>query len=337
MQCFAGRILSAKGSEAAWVRLEGGRVVDHGSDEPPERPTATGWIVPSPVDAHTHVADAYLHDVPGKPRTVRELFGPGGWKHQHLQDAPLEVQSRATEAHITGMAAAGVAGFIDFRERGLDGVQWLRGLDLAVPPTILGRPARGGGDEREIESVVAAADGVGLSGLRDMKRRDLEAWADAAHDARKPFAIHVSEDVRDDIDAALCLDPAFVVHMTQGKPRDFEELADARVPIVVCPRSNAHFGMRPDVPAMLEAGCTVAVGTDNAMLQSPDLWDECRLLWDWFPELGDETILRLAVAGRGLLGLPPVWPPQRGQPLDAIVLPRDVLRPQRTKPGFAVG
>ncbi len=335
---FAGRILLAASEPEGWITVEQGRVLAWGKGESPVPPRATGWIVPSAVNAHTHVADAFLRERPGKPHTVAELFGPGGWKHQHLAKADTGDQSLAAEKYVGEMAACGTSTFIDFREGGLPGVQWLRGLDLDAQPFILGRPAKGGADEREMEAVIAAADGIGISGVRDMKAKHIEAWAEACHDAKKPFSIHVSEDARDDIDLVLSWEPSFVIHMTQATPSDLESLAHERVPVVVCPRSNAHFGWKVPLAAMREAGCTVAVGTDNGMLQDGDLWKELALLRAADSTVTDPELLRMACHnGRSLVGLPPALPPVKGAPMDALVLPTNPIpAPQRQRPGLAV-
>ncbi len=325
----AGRILLSRGTQDGWIETQRGRIVRSGRGEPPEAPDATGWIVPSLVDAHTHVGDAFLRDKPGKPRTVKELVGPGGWKHTHLANADVDEQTAATTQHLDAMAARGVAACIDFREGGPAGARWLRGIESDVEAIVHGRPASLPFDEDHAEELFATVDGIGFSGLRDIRFKDLEDWADAARDERKAIGIHVSEDARDDIDAAIALEPDYVVHMTQGKTSDFDALADARIPIVVCPRSNAFFGMRPPVQAMLDSGCTLALGTDNAMLHEPDLVAEASAL-----ELDDETRLRMmSHHGRRLAGLPEASL-ERGAVADWIVLPHRPFTPSRRKPGL---
>jgi cytosine/adenosine deaminase-related metal-dependent hydrolase len=50
--------------------------------------------------------------------------------------------------------------------------------------------------------------------------------------------------------------------------------------IVVCPRANGVLGAGlPDVAGMLRRGRTVAIGTDNVMLNSPDMFREMDYLW----------------------------------------------------------
>lgn len=332
---IAGTLLTRRRERPAWARIERGIIQETGHDEPPARPDMQGWIVPSPVNGHTHIGDSWLHGRPGKPTTVKELFGPGGWKHQHLAQADPEAQREGAQDLGQSMAAAGTAAFIDFREGGLPGIAWLRDLDLPLRPIIYGR-TKGAFDEDEARRVAHTADGIGLSGLRDMSSKHLDAWADIAKEAGKPLAIHVSEDQRDDVDAALSLEPQFVVHMTCGKPSDFDALQGARVPIVACPRSNQHFGRMPPVDAMLEAECRVAFGTDNGMLQDGDLWAEVRAVRARFPEIPVASLLRAATYhARDLADLPePAW--ERRAPADWIVIPDQTLQATRSKPGFVV-
>lgn len=329
MPLVAGHILLPDRVVDGWMETKAGRIVRSGRGEAPEAPDASGWIVPSLVDAHTHVGDAFLRERPGKPHTVKELVGPGGWKHTHLAAADPDEQATATRDHLDAMAARGVAACIDFREGGVQGARWLRAIETDVQTIIHGRPGKPGFDEDEADALFAVVDGLGFSGLRDINMRDLEDWADAARGHRKAVGIHVSEDQRDDIHAAISLGPDYVVHMTQGKTSDFDELADARIPIVVCPRSNAFFGMRPPIQKMLDSGCQVALGTDNAMFHAADLVAEAGLL-----DLDDETRLRMmSHHARRIAGLPEASI-ERGAEADWIVLPERPFAPLRQRPGL---
>lgn len=324
---------------AGWLEADGGRTVAWGEGDPPRRPDARGWIVPAPVNAHTHVADAFLRDRPGKPATVAELVGPGGWKQRNLANAKPADMATGVQRYVGEMAALGTSRFLDFREGGLAGVRLLRSLaeQLPVQPLVFGRPTTNTFDDEEAGTLLAEADGIGLSALRDFKdSADAEAWAEACRKARKPLALHASEAKREDIEAVLALEPAFLVHCTQATTPDLQAIADAGVAVVVCPRSNAHYGMKSPLDRMLAAGLTVAVGTDNGMLQDGDLLAELALLKSWFPKVGDETLLRLATwHGRDVAGLAASLPPKRGSALDAIVLPEAPLRAAPSgKPGF---
>lgn len=299
-----------------WVELDGAKVVDWGEGKAESE--LEGWIVPPFVNAHTHVADSFLLERQ-KPATVAELVGPGGWKHQQLALASEDELEDGIFSRTDEMGKVGTSHFIDFREGGLAGVRKLRGMadELRCEPVIFGREETG---ETDWTVLAAEADGIGLSGLQDHKQSILDDARDAARKASKPFAIHASEDKRDDIDAIIALDPAFVVHMCQGTNSDFNALADAQIPVVVCPRSNRYFGLPTPVKAMLAAGVTVALGTDNGMLADGDIRKELAILHS--AGIKEDSLLRMAThSGRFILDLPGCLPPRKGAILEAVLLP----------------
>jgi len=82
--------------------------------------------------------------------------------------------------------------------------------------------------------------------------------------------------------------------MTHAAAKDMRRAADAGIPVVACPRSNAITGAGlPPLKAMCEAGVTLALGTDNVMLNSPDMFREM----EWADKLflhDDGLVLRMA-------------------------------------------
>lgn len=339
MPLFAGRLLLRHEAVEGWLEMEGNRAVGWGEGTPPARPDATGWIVPAPVNAHTHAADAFLRGEPGKPRTVPELVGPAGWKHRRLHAANEAQVVAGIAAYASEMAAIGTAAFIDFREGGVAGARLLRHLadDLPCLPVVLGRPAQTDFREEEAEELLPIVAGIGLSARRDFADpADLEAWAEAAHARRKTLALHASEARHEALEPLLALEPDFLVHCTQATKAEMEALAGEGVAVAVCPRSNAWFGLKTPIRRLREAGVRVAVGTDNGMLNDGNLLADLALLRAWDPEVGMEELLRMATwNGRDLARLPPAWPPRRDAPLDLVVLPEDPLPPAPDpRPGF---
>lgn len=331
---LAGRLLLADEIvEEAWVSVDAGVVQDAGEGRPPEPPVAEGWLAPAPVNGHTHVADAFLRGARGMPKSIPELVGPGGWKHRQLAMARRGRTGRGVHRYAGEMAAYGTTHFLDFRENGVVGARFLSDLrdqapwtheeqlgPLPVEPIIFGRPAKHDFDEEEAEDLLAHVDGIGLSALADFpNHEDATAWAEVAHAAGIPLALHVSEDRHDDLGAILALGPAFVVHMVHGHTGDFHALADRGIPVVACPRSNRFFGNKTPIRAMLEAGCHVAIGTDNGMLQDGDLMQELALLRQWEPSIPEADLLRLLTfGGRSLIG-DLSWPPEPGDPSPAVL------------------
>ncbi len=92
------------------------------------------------------------------------------------------------------------------------------------------------------------------------------------------------------LEALGLLSPNLIgVHMTQLEPQEIEQLARAGAQVVHCPESNLKLasGFCP-VQALLEAGVTVALGTDGAASNN-DL--------DLFGEMRTAALLAKAVAG----------------------------------------
>lgn len=316
------------------MAIEDGVLADWGEGPAPGTPDASGWIVPPLVNAHSHVADAFLRGQKGMPTSVPELVGPGGWKHRQLAMARKERAGAGVVRYVSEMADAGVSHFIDFRENGRVGVNFLRDLrdqaewtddatigPLPATPLIFGRPQMHDFNPDEAEELLPLVDGIGLSGVRDFPEPgEFRAWAEAALNAGKPWAVHLSEDRHDPLQDVLDLEPDHIIHMAHALPGDLRMAADVGLPIVACPRSNAYFGHQAPLGAMLQAGCLVALGTDNGMLQTGDLFEEAAAVRRLVPTIDDETLLRMmSHNGRMVAGLPD-WELQKGKPLDAIVL-----------------
>jgi len=76
------------------------------------------------------------------------------------------------------------------------------------------------------------------------------------------------------------LKPDILVHMTNANEKDMALASENRSGIVVCPRANGVVGAGiPQVAKMLEQGCLVGVGSDNVMLNSPDILRELDYIW----------------------------------------------------------
>ena len=270
--------------------------------------------VPALVNAHTHIGDSIAKDAaPG--RTVDEKVHPvyGAKPRILARSRPGHLESMM-RASCVSMLAGGTTTFADFREGGLEGAAMLSraAAGLPVRPVILGRveaydgvaraapgrrrkgPDRGAAAEgarprgvsrAEIAALLAACDGIGLSGPNENSDDALRAYARAVRRPRLR-AIHAAETAasasasrrrtgRTEAERALLLRPDVLVHMVHATDADMLAAARAGAAVVVCPRSNAALGAGlPDVPRMLAAGCRVALGTDNVMVNAPDMFRE---------------------------------------------------------------
>lgn len=275
-----------------------------------------GILLPGPVNGHVHLGDAFLRGrVPDLP--LADLVAPPhGWKHRELAAARDEDVLGGIRLAATEAAAHGSLRATDFREGGTRGLALARralaGTELIA--TLLARPA----SLAECAPLARQADGLQVSSLADVPR----PLAEAAADAGRMFATHHSERVRDDIDAVLALDPDFLVHLVHATPADLRKIADARVQVVTCPTSNARFGPPPPFPAMVEAGCDLALGSDNAMLNALDPVREARALRAWFPDVAPLAILRALAGGtRACLRSDARWSGLApGEPADLLIV-----------------
>jgi len=306
VEYVGGSILTDDGFVEGSVGFEDGIVVELSKRKVAD-PVARGIVIPSFTDAHTHLGDAFIRIQLGG--TLEELVAPPyGLKHRLLAKAdPQEVVAGMRTA-VEAMTHGGTGAFLDFRESGIGGARMLYEacLGMMVEPTCLGRPEGLRYDVDEARSLLRVCDGLGVSSMRDWPMHDLQKLALDARRAGKMFTIHCSEVVREDIDKVLDLKPAFLVHMAAAKESDYERCADAGVPIVVCPRSNAFFGFIPDIPLMLSSGVTLLLGTDNAMLGAPSMLREMDFAYRISRlngQVSPEEILSMAIRGRkGLIG-----------------------------------
>jgi cytosine/adenosine deaminase-related metal-dependent hydrolase len=273
------------------IVIEEGRIT--AIEENPRAPHT--WICPAFFDAHTHLGDTVAMDCGSIGDLVSMVTPPDGLKHRLLAAASHSDLVAAMRASITGMTGSGTFGCADFRESGKPGVRALReasaGLDFM--PVIFGRE----GGEMD-------ADGLGISSTRDVT--DAEWQVSAARKAGKKIAFHAGERDKADVDAALSFEPDLLIHMTHATKKQIRECADKEIPIAVCPRSNWVLGVtasarHPPLQMMLDLGCTIMLGTDNAMFVPPDMFSEMAFVSTVY-RLDPKTLLNAAVTGSQFTG-----------------------------------
>jgi len=280
---LAGRDLEIR---PARISVEGGKIreIAEISDAPPV------WICPALFNAHTHIGDTVAMDLPRAGSLEDLVTPPDGLKHRILRSAPRPARVEAMRASIGVMVRAGTRGFADFRENGEAGVRDLLEAAEGLPcrPVIFGRD----GGER-------IAEGIGVSSIRDCP--DAGAAVSAAKREGKLVAFHAGEQDSLDVDGALALDPDLLVHCTHADEAQLREIADRGIPVAVCARSNWALGVsssraRPPIRRMLDLGCRVLLGTDNAMFVQPELWGEMAFVSTVY-RIGPREILTSAIGG----------------------------------------
>lgn len=232
-------------------------------------------IAPRFVNAHTHIGDSILKDPPFLP--LPELVQPpDGLKHRILRETSYSDLVSSIKASIQDMIKTGTYAFCDFREGGSTGIQALNdalGTGSGIKALIFGRP------DDEGMNYLESCDGTGLSSTNDLEYEYIRDIVKQTRERRKKFAIHAGERDQTDISSALALHPDFLIHLTAAGQKNIKDIADANIPVVVCPRSNyiTRSGI-PPVAKMLYAGILVAVGTDNVMLNSVNMFSEMEFL-----------------------------------------------------------
>ena len=250
----------------AFEPVEGRLIVEDGVIETIETgDTRTDNIIlPAFVNAHTHIGDSIAKEA-GEGLSLEALVAPpDGLKHQLLAEADRQELVSAMARTMQFMSESGTTAFLEFREEGLDGVRAIEDAAAGIPidPIVLGR---------ESTEAMEASDGFGASSTSD---GDYSSARTATAEAGKLFGIHAGELDSNDINPALDLDPDFLVHMVHAEKLHLQRIADSQTPVVVCPRSNATTGVGiPPVRDLLDR-TTVALGTDNVMLNSPSMFRE---------------------------------------------------------------
>ncbi len=295
-----------------WVEVEAGRIAALGRGAPPRPADVSGVLVPGLVNAHTHMGDFALRGrIPDDISLEALVAPPHGLKHRLLAQTPPDALRAGMRAALEEARAGATALVYDFREGGPEGARMLREVAQGRA-VVLGRPA----------AALPEADGLGLSAIRDAGVEEARAQRDAARRAGKRFALHWGEAAPESVDALLDLAPDFAVHALHASAADLERVAEARIPLVACPRSNARLAKRlPDVRAWLDAGVAACLGSDNAMLQTTGLLDELRFAREALRGVRPEELVAMAVdAPRARLDPPGMRAWREGEPAGFVAL-----------------
>lgn len=295
MDYVSGEILTINGFQKGYLGFEKGVIFEASGGTAPLKPICKGLIIPSFVNAHTHIGDSFIRKKNIKlPRKVEELVAPPyGLKHRLLKDASENEVINGMKESLDEMLKTGVTCFCDFRENGILGIKLLKKSieNISISSLILSRPEQLRYDKDEVEFLLKNSDGIGVSSIFDWEYSELEKLAIHAKKRSKMFALHASERVREDIDLILDLKPDFLVHMICATESDLVRVKESGIPIVLCPRSNAFFGLKPNIELMKEVRVEITIGTDNAMLNTPSVLDEVKYLKNLSNEFSTEELL----------------------------------------------
>jgi cytosine/adenosine deaminase-related metal-dependent hydrolase len=293
--------------EQGYIEIENGKITSAatgGYQGSGKKMDAKGFLViPGLVNAHTHVADSIGKDIAAGQRLDARVHPVFGAKKNILQKSLPEHLKAFIRNSAISMMKKGVVAFADFREDGLEGIRLLKeaveGLPIkcvtlgrvdyytSSPKDALGLPPEA---EEHAKQVLKRAEGLGISGANENTDAALVQYRQLA--GKKLVAIHAAESKetvkfskvhtgKSEVDRIMeHLKPDFVVHMTYATENEMSLVAKSGTGVVICPRANGVLGAgTPKVAQMLKQDCLVAIGTDNVMLNSPDMLRELDYTW----------------------------------------------------------
>jgi cytosine/adenosine deaminase-related metal-dependent hydrolase len=259
-------------------------------------------VIPGFINAHTHVGDSIGKDI-GLDFGVEEKIHPiMGIKQKILTNSKASHLTSFIRNSCLSMIKKGITTFVDFREGGLGGIELLRNAIKGLPirSVILGRinyyqdlkliknntslPEL---KKIELKEILKKCDGIGISGPNEFSDSVLKFYSTvqkirAIHSAETLESCMISKKTttKTETQRALLLKPNFLVHMTHASKNDLILASRNDTSIVVCPRANASLAEGiPDVNLMMKSGCNLTIGTDNVMINSPDMFREMDYLW----------------------------------------------------------
>lgn len=315
-------------------------------------------VMPGLYNSHTHMGDACLPDGTTGMTLEQGFFRPHGYKYRELARQTEAEHLQHITAHLGYMARTGTVGHIDFREQGVYGSQLLRraAQQTGVHSVVLGQfdqlpfspeQLQANRDElpatakAELDAVLGVADGFSESTMNDLTDAAWQYICDRTQGTPKLRAIHCLENEgyrttslavtgRGDLERALDLyQPHLVIHATVASSEEIAMLSAQQVNVALNPRANANLGLPlPPIAPLLQSQANLLLGTDNGLLNSPNLLAELDFTYkvakSQFANAQDPhpaDILKMATSNiRPLLGGDTYGYLEVGLPADFVVL-----------------
>ena len=297
---------------------------------------------PGFINAHTHIGDSFGKDIGIDSSFERRIHPIHGIKNKILQKSERKHLINFMRSSAISMMRNGVVVFADFREGALQGIDQIKEATsgLSIKSIVLGRPEYYYDISRDfyknrkfspgvinlICNILNLADGLGISGANENTDGSLNQYREIIRkkSLKKKYliGIHASESLETEKKSNTVtgksevqriignLSPNFIVHLTNASDMDIQLVAKKKIGIVVCPRANGTLGVGiPKIAKMLSYGCCIGIGTDNIMVNSPDMFRELDYIWKLTRILEDKPvppreILKMAtVNGAKILGI----------------------------------
>ena len=259
-------------------------------------------LIPGFINSHTHIADSIGKDLSIDADVDSKIHPMIGLKQKLLKETPKKSLSKYIKNSAKSMIKKGITTFIDFREGGLDGILLLKSAldNLPIRCIILGRIEYYNTKNeikqnmplskehiKQLTQLLKNCDGIGISGTNENSNSNLQSYAKtkkirAIHAAETKDSVNTSKKLtaKSEIQRAMLLRPSFLIHMTFATKNDLKLVAKNTRGIVICPRANSSLAEGiPDISLMQKFGCNITIGTDNVMINSPDIFREMDYLW----------------------------------------------------------
>ena len=310
-------------------------------------------LIPGLINSHTHIGDSIAKDIALDRDPDSKINPIFGIKQKILRETEPKKLIHFMRKTMKSMLKKGITTFVDFREGGLEGILLLQKAlaDLPIRAIILGRieyyqsksqikrntpiPLSYQG---QIEQLVKNCNGIGISGSNENSDSSLKQFSKtkkirAIHCAETKQSYFISKQLRKKTEPERCilLKPDFLIHMTYATKNDLKFVSKKIKGIVVCPRANASLAEGiPDVVQMLEAKCNVTIGTDNVMINSPDMFREMDFLWKVTmgiqkKRIDPKKILKMATVNAGKLLDKKIGCIKEGYLADGVFIKKDNL------------
>jgi len=310
-------------------------------------------LIPGLINSHIHIGDSIAKDVALNKNTDSKIHPVFGIKQKILKETKPKVLSHFMRKTVKSMLKKGITTFVDFREGGLEGVLLLQKAlsGLPIRAIILGRIEFYQSKNQikknvvfpksnldQLELLLKNCDGLGISGSNENSDSSIRQFSKtkkirAIHCAETKQSYFISKQLRKKTEPKRCilLKPDFLVHMTYATKSDLKFVSKKIKGIVVCPRANASLAEGiPDVVQMLKAKCNVAIGTDNVMINSPDMFREMDFLWKVTmgiqkKRIDPKKILKMATVNAGKLLEKKIGCIKEGYLADGVFIKKDDL------------
>ena len=259
-------------------------------------------VIPGFINAHTHIADSIGKDIAVGERLDTRVHPVFGAKKKILEKSLPEHLKTFIRNSAISMMKKGIVAFADFREDGLEGIRLLKeavdGLPIkcvtlgrinyySSPTDKAGLPPEKG---EQTKQVVEHADGLGLSGANentDAASCAVQAYSrkkidsNTCRESKETVKFSKMHTGRSEVDRIMeHLKPDFVIHMTNATGNEMSLVAKNGTGVVICPGQMVCSAQASQkLPKCSGRAALIAIGTDNVMLNSPDIMRELDYAW----------------------------------------------------------